>query len=134
MHIYGHGDYLAEIRPPVSLEDVDNHRIVSYGVPIPTYLRDVNWLEAAGRAADDPRLPVLRINNIFSIKIAVMRGIGIAVLPDYMVEPESGWNGSSPRLRCQLCGLFRLPGRTQELCPVHVFRDFLLAKAQNWPY
>src|SRR5205823_12176 len=79
MHIYGHGGYLQKFGRPLTLEDVDNHRIVSYGVPIPTYLRDVNWLETAGRTADDPRLPTLRINNIFSIKIAVMRGIGIAV-------------------------------------------------------
>jgi len=32
MHIYGHVD-TCRIRPAVSLEDVDNHRIVSYGVP-----------------------------------------------------------------------------------------------------
>src|SRR5258706_505158 len=49
MHIYGHGGYLQKFGRPLTLEDVDNHRIVSYGVPIPTYLRDVNWLEAAGR-------------------------------------------------------------------------------------
>ena len=82
MHIYAHQTYLKKHGRPLSIEDVDNHRIVSYGVPIPMYLRDVNWLETAGRSPDDPRLPILRINNLFSIKSAATRGIGIVVLPD----------------------------------------------------
>ena len=135
MHIYGHGAYIQKYGRPVTLEDVDNHRIVSYGVPIPTYLRDVNWLETAGRSADDPRLPILRINNIFSIKIAVMRGIGVAVLPDYMVEPESGLERLLPDTQVpSFAAYFVYPAELKNSARVHVFRDFLLSKAQNWPY
>ena len=135
MHIYAHAGYVQKYGRPVTLEDVDNHRIVSYGVPIPMYLRDVNWLETAGRSADDPRLPILRINNIFSIKIAVMRGIGIAVLPDYMVEPEFGLERLLPEAQVpSFAAYFVYPAELKNSARVHVFRDFLLAKAQNWPY
>jgi DNA-binding transcriptional LysR family regulator len=135
MHIYAHGSYVQKYGRPVTLEDVDNHRIVSYGVPIPIYLRDVNWLETAGRSADDPRLPILRINNIFSIKIAAMRGIGIAVLPDYMVEPQSGLERLLPEAQVpSFAAYFVYPAELKNSARVHVFRDFLLAKAQNWPY
>jgi DNA-binding transcriptional LysR family regulator len=135
MHVYAHGSYLAKYGRPQTLDDVDKHRMVSYGVPIPTYLRDVNWLETAGRPPNQPREPILRINNIFSIKNAVMRGIGIAVLPDYMVEPESGLERILPEAQVpSFAGYFVYPAELKNSARVHVFRDFLLAKAQNWPY
>jgi DNA-binding transcriptional LysR family regulator len=135
MHIYAHQSYIQKYGRPVTLEDVDNHRIVSYGVPIPMYLRDVNWLETAGRSPDDPRLPILRINNLFSIKIAATRGIGIVVLPDYMVEAESGLERLLPDAQVpSFSGYFVYPAELKNSARVHVFRDFLISKAQNWPY
>ena len=135
MHVYGHPSYFAKHGRPTSIAELDQHRIVSYGQPIPQYLRDVNWLETAGRDAGDPRMPVLRINNIFSIKNAIMRGIGIAVLPDYMVEPESALERVVPEAEVpSFAAYFVYPAELKSSARVHVFRDFILAKAQNWPY
>jgi DNA-binding transcriptional LysR family regulator len=135
MHIYAHTNYLQKYGTPNSLEEIDKHRIVSYGVPIPQYLRDVNWLETAGRSGDNPRDPVLTINNIFSIKSAIERGIGIAVLPDYMVEPQSGLQRLLPEVEVpSFACYFVYPAELKNSARVHVFRDFLLSKAQNWPY
>ena len=135
MHIYAHQSYIQKYGRPVTLEDVDNHRMVSYGVPIPMYLRDVNWLETAGRSPDDPRLPILRINNLFSIKIAATRGIGIVVLPDYMVEPESGLERLWPDVQVpSFAAYFVYPAELKNSARVHVFRDFLVSKSQNWPF
>src|SRR5207237_5956343 len=64
MHLYAAPSYLERFGQPQSLADIDSHRIVSFGLPIPSYLRDVNWLETAGRTADNPREPILPINNI----------------------------------------------------------------------
>ena len=80
-------------------------------------------------------MPVLRINNIFSIKNAIMRGIGIAVLPDYMVEPESALERVVPEAEVpSFAAYFVYPAELKSSARVHVFRDFILAKAQNWPY
>jgi DNA-binding transcriptional LysR family regulator len=135
MHVYAHPAYLKRYGTPASLDDIDKHRIVSYGVPIPTYLRDVNWLETAGRDPGKPREPILRINNIFSIRNAVVRGIGLAVLPDYMVEPESGLERVLPEAQVpSFACYFVYPAELKNSARVHVFRDFILSKAQNWPY
>jgi DNA-binding transcriptional LysR family regulator len=135
MHVYGHASYLKRHGAPTTLDDIDKHRIVSYGVPIPAYLRDVNWLETAGREPQKPREPILRINNIFSIKSAVVRGIGLAVLPDYMVEPESGFERVLPEAQVpSFACYFVYPAELKNSARVHVFRDFILSKAQNWPY
>ena len=135
MHLYAAPSYLQRFGRPTSLADLDQHRIVTFGVPVPTWLRDVNWAETAGRNPGDPREPVLRINNIFSIRNAVIRGIGIAVLPDYMVSPDSGLERLLPEAEVpSFATYFVYPAELKNSARVHVFRDFILAKAQNWSY
>ncbi|MFX8828951.1 LysR substrate-binding domain-containing protein, partial [Acinetobacter baumannii] len=48
---------------------------------------DINWLMTTGR--EGPPNPVLRINNVYGVMVAVESGLGIAALPDYMVQGNS---------------------------------------------
>src|SRR6218665_1761892 len=70
MHIYAAPAYISRYGEPTTLEELDNHRIISFGEPAPNYLLDVNWLETAGRPDHDPRVPGLQINSLTSIKRA----------------------------------------------------------------
>ena len=135
MHLYAAPAYLERFGRPKSIEELDNHRIVTFGVPVPNYLRDVNWLEVAGRDPGNPRVPILRINNLLSIKNAAVRGIGVAVLPDYMVEGETQLERLLPEAEVpSFASYFVYPAELKNSARVHVFRDFLLSKAQNWSY
>ena len=135
MHLYAAPSYLERFGHPQSIADLDKHRIVTFGVPVPQYLRDVNWLEIAGREPGNPRMPILRINNIFSIKRAIVQGIGIAVLPDYMTEGESRLVRLLPEAQVpSFATYFVYPAELKNTARVHVFRDFLIAKAQNWAF
>jgi DNA-binding transcriptional LysR family regulator len=135
MHLYASPAYLQRFGRPQSLADLDGHRIVTFGAPVPQYLKDVNWLEVAGREAGNPRVPILRINNLLSIKNAVTRGIGIAVLPDYMVENDPSLERLLPEAEVpSFATYFVYPAELKNSARVHVFRDFLISKAQNWSY
>ena len=135
MHLYAAPAYLERFGEPRSIADLDNHRVVTFGVPVPAYLKDLNWLETAGRTPDKPREPVLKVNNIFGIKNAVISGTGVAVLPSYMVEPEAGLVRLLPNEEVPgFASYFVYPAELKNSARVHVFRDFLLAKARNWPY
>lgn len=135
MHLYAAPGYLERFGRPQSLADIDKHRIVTFGVPVPAYLRDVNWLETAGRDPGNPRVPILRINNLLSIKNAIRRGIGIAVLPDYMIEGDAGLERLLPEAEVpSFATFFVYPAELKNTARVHVFREFLLSKAQNWSY
>ena len=135
MHLYAAPSYLKRFGTPKSTADLDNHRIVTFGIPVPSYLRDLNWLELAGRGSDNPRVSSLKINNIFSIKNAVRNGTGIAVLPNYMVEPDSGLVQLLPEEQVpSFATYFVYPAELKNSARVHVFRDFLLSKAQTWSY
>ena len=135
MQLYASPTYLKRYGTPQSVADLDEHRIVTFGVPVPSYLKDLNWLETAGRDADNPREPVLKINNIFAIRNAIVNGAGIAVLPNYMVEPEVGLVRLMPDEEVpSFSTYFVYPSELKNSARVHVFRDFLLQKAQNWSY
>ena len=135
MHLYAAPSYLKRFGEPKAIADLDSHRIVTFGVPVPAYLKDLNWLEMAGRTSDNPREPALKINNIFAIKNAIQRGTGIAVLPNYMVEADSGLVQLLPEQQVpSFASYFVYPAELKNSARVHVFRDFLLRAAQNWSY
>lgn len=135
MRLYAAPSYLKRFGTPKSVADLDSHRIVTFGVPVPSHLRDLNWLETAGRPPDSPRESALKINNLFAIKNAIRNGTGIAVLPNYMVEPDAGFVRLLPDEEVpSFATYFVYPAELKNSARVHVFRDFLLAKAQSWSY
>ena len=66
---------------------------------------------------------------------AVRGGMGIAMLPDYLVEPDFGLTQilpttPMPELECYLV----FAEEMKNVARVQVFRDFLISKAQRWAY
>jgi DNA-binding transcriptional LysR family regulator len=135
MHVYAAPSYISRHGEPQTLEELDNHRIISFGEPAPNYLLDVNWLEKAGRPDDNPRLPALQINSLTSIKRAALLGIGIAMLPDYIVGRDPGLvqlvtHADVPSFDTYFC----YPSELKNAAKLKVFRDFIVAKARNWNF
>lgn len=136
-HVYASVDYIKRFGEPKSLEDLDNHRIVSFGgEQQPSYLLEVHWLRTAGRDAREPRPVHLVVNNISALRIAVETGAGIAVLPDYAVR-----DGSSKLTQVlrdvempSLDSYLVYAEEMRSVARVQAFRDFLVAKAQRWTF
>jgi DNA-binding transcriptional LysR family regulator len=134
-HIYASPDYLKRHGQPETIEDIDRHRILSYGGTVPPYLLTAHWLATAGRDPKDPRTYHMVVNNISALRRAVDAGIGIAVLPDYLIEPTSGLvqilpGNDMPSLDSYLV----YPEEMKSVARVQVFRDFLIGKAQRWTF
>ena len=88
-HAYAAALYLKRFGEPKSLDDLDNHRILTYGVTAQSYLGAINSLHFAGRDPKNPRPSVLRVNNISALRRAVENGVGIAILPDYLALADA---------------------------------------------
>jgi len=134
-HAYASPDYLNRFGTPRSPEDLDKHHIITLGGATPNYLQSVGWLLAAGRSGREPRVSRLIINNILGILRACQRGFGIAMLPDYIVEE----GGGVVQLFTETDSFaydayFVYPEEMKQVARIQVFRDFLVAKAQRWPY
>ena len=133
-HAYASPEYLKRSGTPHSLEDLDRHRMV-LGGNAPNYLQDVHWLTKAGRNGKEPREPWFVINNVLGLLRACQRGLGIAMLPDYLVEEDGGL----VQLFGNIDGVafeayFVYPEELKSVARIQVFRDFLVAKAQRWNF
>ncbi len=134
-HIYASPDYIKRFGEPKSLEDLDNHRIISFGGDQPSYLLAVHWLSTAGRDLRNPRQTNCIINNISGLKTAVENGAGIAVLPDYVADANTQLVQILRDVEMpSLDSYFVYAEEMRSVARVQVFRDFLVAKAQRWTY
>jgi DNA-binding transcriptional LysR family regulator len=134
-HVYASEDYIERHGAPQGLDDVEGHRIIAYGGPVPSFFKQMNWLLTAGRPPNDPRRANLVVNNINGIKNAAEQGAGLAVLPDYLVEGGSKLNvvlasATLPNFDTY----FVYPEELKHLARVQVFRDFMVANAQRWSF
>jgi DNA-binding transcriptional LysR family regulator len=134
-HVCASPEYLKNFGQPKSVEDLSEHRLLKFGGTLPPHLLDLNWHITAGRGPREPRHAAFVVNNLTALVRACQRGVGIAILPDYLVEPESGLvrllsQETMPELDCYLVYAEEMKG----VARVQVFRDFLVSKAQRWLY
>jgi DNA-binding transcriptional LysR family regulator len=106
------------------------------GGHIPTYLQNTRWLVEVARNGKGPRSPHLIINNIIGIRRACEAGLGIAMLPDYIVEEDGGLVQLlfSDTETIALDAYFVYPEELKSVARVQAFRDFLVSKAQRWNF
>jgi len=134
-HAYASPDYLKRFGTPRSHEDLDKHRLILLGGNVPVHLSNRRWLVDIGRDGKGPREPHLTINNVLGVLRACQRGLGIAMLPDYLVEENGGLVqllGEADTLA--LDAYFVYPEELKAVARIQVFRDFLVANAQRWHF
>ena len=135
-HAYASADYLKRHGQPRSIGDLDSHRLLAFRAATASHiLYDLNSLLTVGRDPRNPRAPHIAANNLGAITRAVEHGVGIAVLPDYCITPDSGLvrllpQADMPEMECFLV----YPEEMKNVARVQAFRDFLVSKAQRWRY
>lgn len=84
--IYSSREYLFKNGVPLNLQDMKNHKIITFGEDVNLMpALDSNWLiKSAG--GEHPIKPYMKINNLFAILKAVESGMGIALLPEYIIK------------------------------------------------
>lgn len=134
-HAYASAEYLKAHGQPRRVDEIERHRILAYSGDVPYFLNSINSLAASLKEMKSQRAPSLIVNNMTALMRAVEHGVGIAVLPDYLVTSTSGLvrllpEADMPELDCYLV----YPEEMKSVARVQVFRDFLVAKAQRWQF
>jgi len=129
VHVYGSTEYLKKYGEPQRPEDLDQHRIIVYGEDARPPVPGVNWLNEVGAKPGQDRRPILSVNNTYGMLRAVMSGLGIAALPDFVASEHSGL----VRVLPEIAGppneaYFVYPEELRTSKRISVFRDFLLRK------
>ena len=134
-HIYASPAYLNQYGSPETIDDLDNHQILTFGGDVPKHIRQINWLQSAGLTDAKMRRSALTVNNIYALKRAAQSGVGLAVLPDYMLGTDVSLvqvmrDAAVPEFRTWFVYAEELRNSKR----VTVFRDFLLSKSREWSF
>ena len=97
-------------------------------MPVRPY-RGVNWLLEVGSKPGHDRRPILTVNNTYGMLRAIMSGLGVAALPDFVASEQAGL----VRILPEISGppneaYFVYPEELRTSKRISVFRDFLLRK------
>jgi DNA-binding transcriptional LysR family regulator len=133
-HAYASPSYLKRNGHPRSPEELDGHRLLTLGGPVPSFYQNLNWLAAVGREGNGPRNVALTVNNAMGLRTAVENGAGIATLPDYIAEGTGLVQLFADHDAPSLEAYFVYPEELRSVARVQVFRDFLISKAQRWNF
>ena len=134
-HAYASPDYVQANGMPKSAAELDGHRLLAFG-PAPAFLSELGWLLRAGREENDPpRDSNFVINSIYGLRRAVESGLGIGVLPDYIVGEDSSLirldlGEEAPGIETY----FVYPEEMRNSKRIAVFRDFVVSKARQWKF
>jgi DNA-binding transcriptional LysR family regulator len=124
-------EYLKAHGVPQRAEELDEHKLILFGdyhAPVP----DINWLADASRRSGQSRRPVLEVNSIHAMHLAIRSGLGIGCLPDFLGSELDGLVRLLPDLKApKVEAFFVYPEELRTSKRVAVFRDFLLARLQE---
>src|SRR5437667_4940303 len=128
-HIYGSPEYLKKHGMPQRADDLDDHRLIVYGDDSRPPVPGLNWLLDSGAKPGKDRRPILSVNNSYGMLRAVLSGLGLASLPDFVATDHN----SLVRVLPELTGppaeaYFVYPEELRSSKRISVFRDFLLRK------
>lgn len=127
-HLYAHADYVQRHGQPNSAAELDQHNLISFPANVRGPFPNINWLLDVGDPAV-PRRPILRVNNIYAIFRAMESGLGIAALPDYMVEGRKDIVRILDELETpKVESYFVYAEELRHSKRISVFRDFIVRK------
>jgi len=131
-HVYGHVSYLKRKGVPKTVQDLDNHDLIAYPTDMRAPISNINWLLDAGDPPQGTRNPIMRVNNVYAIFKAVESGLGMAALPDYMVEGSRDIVRVLPELNGpKVETYFVYAEELRHSKRIEAFRDFLVRKVSE---
>ncbi|MEI7610567.1 MAG: LysR family transcriptional regulator [Rhodospirillaceae bacterium] len=132
-HIFAHISYLKRKGTPKTAAELDQHDIITFPDDASRpQVTGINLLLESGSGGQAARKPVLRVNNMHAIFRAVESGLGIAVLPDYMVEGRPDIVKILPEVETpKLESYFVYAEELRHSKRIAVFRDFLVRKVSE---
>lgn len=128
-------DYLNRFGTPRSLDDLVDHRLVTYGEDLSMPFSGINWLVDAVREIEPSFEPAFTVNNLYGTLRAIETGIGIASLPTFMASQNPQLVRVLPDIETPKAdAYFVYPEEMRQSARVTAFRDFLLRKIAQTPF
>jgi DNA-binding transcriptional LysR family regulator len=132
-YIYGSNKYLEKYGMPKNINDLNKHKLISFGKGAPSPVYDPDWALKLGIKDGKKRKPVMKVNSVMGLLLAVESGVGLAALPEYLVFNSNKIikvlpNSEGPITEAH----FVYPQSLKNNARVTAFRNFLFSKIGDW--
>ena len=134
-HIYGSTKYLEQIGHPKTLQELNKHNFISYGKGAPSPVFNPDWALKLGVKDNKKRKPIMKVNSIYGLLLAVQSGVGLAALPDYITISVPNIVKVLPQIEGPKTeAYFVYPQSLRNTARVIAFRNFLYSKVSKWEF
>ena len=134
-HIYGSAKYLEQYGHPKNVSELSKHRFISYGRGAPYPVFNPDW--ALKLSSKDGRKikPIMKVNSVYGLLLAVQTGVGLAALPDYITASVPNIIRVLPKVEGPKTEAhFVYPQSLKNTARVIAFRNFLYSKIKKWEF
>jgi len=131
--IYGSNKYLEKHGMPKTINDLNKHKLISFGKGAPSPVYDPDWALKLGIKDGKKRKPVMKVNSVMGLLLAVEAGVGLAALPEYLVFNSNNIIKVLPSSEGPITEAhFVYPQSLKNTARVTAFRNFLFSKIGDW--
>ncbi len=131
--LYASVDYIRRHGAPQTVEDLQDHSLIVYGMTEGSPLPTVDWVADIGLAdGAHKRTARFSVDSMPGVLRAVAAGIGIGALPDYMTRGQEQLVKVLPEVERHNYDIyFVYPEELKGSMRLQVFRDFIVGAAQR---
>jgi len=134
-HIYASTKYLEQYGHPKNLSDLNKHKFISYGRGMPSPVFNPDWALKLGVKDNKKRKPVMKVNSVYGLLLAVQTGVGLAALPDYITVSVPNIIRVLPNIEGPKTDAhFVYPQSLKNVARIIAFRNFLYSKVKKWEF
>ena len=134
-HIYGSRQYLEQYGHPKNLSELNKHKFISYGRGTPSPVFNPDWALKLGVKDNKKRKPIMKVNSVYGLLLAVQSGVGLASLPDYITTQVPNIIRVLPQIEGPKTEAhFVYPQSMKNVARVLAFRNFLYSKIKKWDF
>ncbi len=131
--IYGSIKYLEKHGMPKTILDLNKHRFISFGKGAPSPVFNPDWALKLGMQDGKKRKPIMKVNSVMGLLLAVESGVGLAALPEYLVVNSNKVVKVLPKSEGPITEAhFVYPQSLKNIARVQAFRNFLFSKIGDW--
>ena len=134
-HIYASNKYLEKNGYPKKISDLNKHKFITYGRGAPSPVFNPDWALKLGSKDNKKRKPIMKVNSVYGLLLAVQSGVGLAALPDYIAINVPNISKVLPDVEGPLTEThFVYPQSLRNVGKVKAFRNFLFSKVSEWKF
>ncbi|PIB24936.1 LysR family transcriptional regulator [Amylibacter kogurei] len=131
MQLYASQSYLDKHGTPETVEDLQNHRIISQSLTARQVNESVAWLKTV--LSDEQHIKHMTVNNYFGVMQATMHDVGIGVMPDYVSSLVPELVRVLPNDESKEIPVFlAYPEELRHSKRVNAFRDFVVEEIKAY--